>query len=201
MDSPYLAGIRIYPVKSLEPVSLGEVRLLPCGALTGDRTFALRDIEGKFINGKRNRKIHALRIAYDPQTRTIRLGRAETGLSDAFHVDHEVVPLEAWLSEFFGLPVRFCQDREHGFPDDPDCPGPTVIGAETIREVASWFVPLHAEQIRLRFRANLEIAAGDAFWEDRLFGKKGLQVRFRIGDCLLEGIKPCSRCTVPRAIH
>jgi len=35
------------------------------------------------------------------------------------------------------------------------------------------------------------------FWEDRLYGVKGSRVRFRIGDCLLDGNNPCQRCVVP----
>lgn len=193
----YLAGIFIYPLKSLGPVRLQEARVLRSGALEGDRTFALFDAQGKFINGKRNALVHRLRSAYDPITRQLRLGRSETGLSAAFHVDDQREALEAWLSEFFGQPVSFKRNQEVGFPDDLECPGPTVISTATLEEVASWFGPLDAAQLRLRIRANLEIGGVAPFWEDRLYGVQGALVRFRVGECLFDGNNPCQRCVVP----
>ena len=194
---PYLAGILIYPVKSLEPVSVREVRVLKSGALEGDRTFAVFDSEGKFVNGKRNAKVHLLRSAYDPLTSQLHLGRAETGLTAEFHLNGHNEKLDAWLSEFFAAPVQIRHNDEVGFPDDLDCPGPTVISVSTLAEVASWMPPLDLKQTRLRFRANLEIGGVPPFWEDRLYGVKDSLVRFRVGDCLFDGNNPCRRCAVP----
>jgi MOSC domain-containing protein len=194
---PYLASIQIYPVKSLEPVSLQQVRVLASGALEGDRSFAVIDAEGKFVNGKRNAKVHRLRSAYDPLTSRLRLGRAETGLTACFHLNGHNENLDAWLSEFFGTTVQIRHNEQVGFPDDLDCPGPTVISTATLAEVASWMRPLDTRQVRLRFRANLEIGGVPPFWEDRLYGVKDSLVRFRIGDCLFDGNNPCRRCAVP----
>lgn len=72
-----------------------------------------------------------------------------------------------------------------------------MISTATLTEVASWFKPLNAAQLRLRIRANLEIGGVPPFWEDRLYGEKGSLVRFRIGDCVLGGNNPCQRCVVP----
>jgi uncharacterized protein YcbX len=187
----------IYPVKSLEPVRPAEARVLRSGALEGDRTFALFDTEEKFINGKRNPLVHRLRSSYDPITRQLHLGRPETGLNIAFHVDDQCQALESWLSEFFGQPVSFRRNLENGFPDDLDSPGPTIISTATLIEVASWFPPLDVTQLRLRIRANLEIGGVPAFWEDRLYSVKDSLVRFRIGECLFDGNNPCQRCVVP----
>jgi uncharacterized protein len=194
---PHLASISIYPVKSLEPVMVPHVRILRSGALEGDRAFALFDAEGKFVNGKRNAKVHQLRSSYDPFTGELRLGRAETGLTSAFQVDGQIDDIEAWLTEFFSMPVFFRRNADVGFPDDLDAPGPTVISTATLAEVAGWFAPLDVAQTRLRFRANLEIGDCPPFWEDRLYGKPGTLVRFRIGDCLIDGNNPCRRCVVP----
>ncbi len=193
---PHLASISIYPVKSLEPGALQHARILRSGALEGDRTFALFDAGGKFVNGKRHAKVHQLRSSFDPFTGELRLGRAETGLTSAFRVDGKVEEIETWLTEFFGMPIFFRRNTDVGFPDDLDSPGPTVISTATLAEVASWF-GLDVKQVRLRFRANLEIGDCPPFWEDRLYGKQGSVVRFRIGDCLLDGNNPCRRCAVP----
>jgi uncharacterized protein YcbX len=194
---PYLAGISIYPVKSLEPVSLREIRVLPSGALEGDRGFAMFEAGDKFINGKRNALVHRLRSKLDLLTGVLSLGRAETGLTSSFHVEKQKAQLEEWLAEFFAMPVSFRRNPEVGFPDDLDCPGPTLISTSTLAEVASWFPPLDAQQIRVRIRANLELGGVDPFWEDRLYGVKGSLVRFRVGDCLFDGNNPCQRCVVP----
>jgi uncharacterized protein YcbX len=194
---PYLSGISIYPVKSLEPVSVPKCKVLRSGALEGDRAFAIFDAEDRFVNGKRNALVHRLRSSFDPLTKTLRLARADTDCFAAFHVDHQRDLLQAWLSEFFSIPVTFKQNTEVGFPDDLDCPGPTIIGSATLVEVASWFPPLDACQMRIRFRANLEIAAPEPFWEEHLYAAKGSLIRFRIGDVMMNGNNPCQRCVVP----
>lgn len=197
MALPHLASISIYPVKSLEPVSLQQVRVLRGGGLEGDRAFALFDADGNFVNGKRNALVHLLRSSYDPFTRVLRLGRANQGAAAEFHVDRQLGELEAWLTEFFGMPITFKTNPDGGFPDDLDSPGPTIISTATLAEVASWFPPLDTACLRVRFRANLEIGGVPPFWEDRLYGVKGSRVRFRIGDCTFDGNNPCQRCAVP----
>jgi uncharacterized protein len=194
---PHLASIFIYPVKSLEPVSVQQIRVLASGALEGDRGFAMFEAGDKFVNGKRNPLVHRLRSSFDPLTGVLRIGRAETGLTSAFHVDKQKAELETWLTEFFGMPVSFRRNAEVGFPDDLDCPGPTLISTSTLAEVASWFPPLDVQQMRVRIRANLEFGGVEPFWEDRLYSVKGSLVRFRIGDCLFDGNNPCQRCVVP----
>ena len=175
---------------------LPEARVLRSGALEGDRGLAFFDADGKFVNGKRFAKIHLLRSKYDPFTHELSLGRAETGITAAFHVDDQREKIETWLTEYFGQPVFLRRNTEVGFPDDLDCPGPTVISTATLGEVASWF-GLDTQQMRLRIRANIEIGDVPAFWEDRLYGVKDSLVRFRIGDCLFDGNNPCQRCVVP----
>jgi uncharacterized protein len=194
---PHLSRILIYPIKSLEPVSVQEISVLKSGALAGDRTLALFDADGKFVNGKRHARIHHIRSAFDPTTQTLSLGRVDGPAMKPFHLDRQREELHAWLGEFFGFPVTLRRNTDVGFPDDLDCPGPTVISTATLAEVASWFPPLGADQLRLRLRANLEISVPDPFWEDRLYAAKGTRVRFRIGDVQFLGNNPCQRCVVP----
>jgi uncharacterized protein YcbX len=194
---PHLSRILIYPIKSLEPVSLPEVSVLRSGALAGDRALALFDSEGKFVNGKRHARIHQIRSAFDPTTQTLCLARAVGQPMRSFHLDRQREELHGWLNEFFGFPVTIRRNGEVGFPDDLDCPGPTVISTGTLIEVASWFPPLDANQLRLRLRANLELYVPEPFWEDHLYAAKGSRVKFRIGDVHFLGNNPCQRCVVP----
>jgi uncharacterized protein YcbX len=61
-----------------------------------------------------------------------------------------------------------------------------------------WPAPLSVDDLRLRFRATLEINGVPAFWEDQLFGPEECSsFRFTIGDVHFEGSNPCARCPVP----
>ncbi len=194
---PHLSRILIYPIKSLEPVSVQQISVLKSGALAGDRAFGLFDSEDKFVNGKRHAKIHLLRSAYDPVTNVLSLRRPDATACAQFQIDRQRSELHEWLTEFFGFPVTLKHNSEVGFPDDLDCPGPTIISTATLAEVASWFPPLDVSQLRLRLRTNLELSAPAPFWEERLYTTKGSRIQFRIGDVLFHGNNPCQRCAVP----
>jgi uncharacterized protein YcbX len=56
---------------------------------------------------------------------------------------------------------------------------------------------LSVDEVRDRFRANLEIDAAEPFWEDRLVAENLGMVRLQIGDAQLLGTNPCQRCPVP----
>jgi ferredoxin-NADP reductase/uncharacterized protein YcbX len=196
MELPYLAGILLYPVKSLDAISVSAARVLPSGALADDRRFAIVDSAGQFVNGKRNARVHLLRSAYDRATGRLKLVTAAGAHARDFHVDSERPALEEWLGEFFGFPVFFRENPAAGFPDDTDSPGPTLISTATLREVAGWF-GISIDQARARFRTNLEVDGVPPFWEDRLYGSPGTTVRFSIGELVFEGVNPCQRCVVP----
>lgn len=61
---PTLTGITIYPVKSLDGLSLSESLVLPCGALANDRRWQLVDAEGQVVNAKRTARFHLIRAAF-----------------------------------------------------------------------------------------------------------------------------------------
>jgi uncharacterized protein len=192
-----LARINIHPVKSLDPQALDEVLLLPSGALRNDRRFALRDRAGEFMTGKRSPAIHLLRSSFDPLTNTLTLRIEDSGDSHRFEVDAQRGALSRWMSDYFAMPLEFVENSLAGFPDDTESPGPTLISVATLGEVATWFGGLSTDEVRRRFRANLEVEGVEAFWEDRLVSDQGRVVRFRIGGAELWGTNPCQRCPVP----
>jgi ferredoxin-NADP reductase/uncharacterized protein YcbX len=191
-----LSGIFIYPVKSLDGAPADVADVLASGALAQDRRFALVDSLGQYVNGKRHPSIHGLRSSYDARTKTLRLSSDAGRTWKRFAIDADREPLQRWLSDYFGFAVSMRENRDLGFPDDTDSPGPTLISTATLAAVADWF-GLTLQQTRARFRTNLEIDGVPPFWEDRLYGPKGTTVRFRIGDLLFDGINPCQRCVVP----
>ncbi|MBW3597467.1 MAG: MOSC domain-containing protein, partial [Planctomycetes bacterium] len=149
-----------------------------------------------FLNGKRTAAVHRLRAKFDLAAETVRLRREGEAEWEAFPLRTGEPRLTAYLSDFFGTPVTLIENDTGGFPDDTAAPGPTVLSAQTLAEVASWF-GLTLSETRRRFRANLEIDADAPFWEDRLFGPGPPGAPFRIGDVSLVGTNPCARCVVP----
>lgn len=192
---PQLASIHIYPIKSLDGISIQECRVLPGGALEHDRMLAFFDLKGSIVNGKRNPAVHQLRTTFDLHELTVEF-TSQSLPSMRFHLLGELTPMAEWLSEYFGFSVRVQCNQEGGFPDDLDSPGPTVLSTETLESINQWFPTLPMLEIRRRFRANLEIQAREAFWEDRLYtSDRG--VPFKIGDVEFLGTNPCQRCIVP----
>ncbi len=194
---PHLERVFIYPIKSLDGVALNRVTVLASGALKGDREFAIVDSEGKVVNGKRTAKVHGLRSDFDLENRKINLQIQGTTQTEAFHLEGDRSLLDAWLSDYFGFPVRLIQNVEVGFPDDTESPGPTIVSLATLQAIATWFPNMSLNAARLRFRTNLEINGVDAFWEDCLYGEADSVVRFQIGDVQISGVNPCQRCVVP----
>ncbi len=195
MTVPHIAGISIFPIKSLDSVSVTAATVLESGALKHDREFAIVDQKGNFVNGKRNAKVHLLRSHFESDFKILSL--QIQGQKFVFHLDEERTALEASLSDYFGFPVKLEQNSIAGFPDDTNASGPTIISTATLETVASWFPGVSVDDMRLRMRANLEIGGVPPFWEDQLFAQTGSSVRFQIGEVIFEGINPCARCIVP----
>ncbi len=193
---PYVASIHIYPVKSLDGIAVGRATILPSGALEGDRAIAIFDDLGQFVNGKRNSGVHFLRFSFDVENGIVCLKIQGTEQEFFFQIDTERAEIESWLSSYFGFHVKLVENLLIGFPDDTASPGPTVIGTETIAEVASWFPRVSVNEMRQRLRANIEIGDVPPFWEDQLFTEANEVVQFQIGQAIFEGINPCQRCIV-----
>lgn len=194
---PYLKHITVFPIKSLDGLEVMQATFLKGGAIAHDREFAIVDQQGEVVNGKRTNKIHQLRSTFDLTARTVAIAIQDSNQSQQFHLDDEREALTAWLSDFFGYPVELKQDLHMGFPDDSDASGPTIVSTATLEAIASWFPELSVEEVRRRFRTNLEIDGVPAFWEDQLFSEAGQLVPFQIGDVTLKGSNPCQRCVVP----
>ncbi|MEM8831070.1 MAG: MOSC N-terminal beta barrel domain-containing protein [Cyanobacteria bacterium P01_G01_bin.19] len=194
---PHVARLFIYPFKSLDKQECDRVTILESGAIKGDRTWAFLDVDNKFVNGKRNSKIHLLRSHFDWQASTLTLQVQGTNENKTFNLIRQEMQLCNWLSEYFGFAVKIKQNIEMGFPDDTVSPGATIISTATLEAVSSWYPKLSLENVRDRFRANIEIDGVPAFWEDKLFSDTNSTVEFEIGTVKFMGVNPCQRCIVP----
>ena len=197
MSKPKLAKITLFPVKALSGVDVASCGITYTGALSYDRQFALKDEDDRFVNGKRHPEVNQIVSGFDLEQQTITVDIYGFEDPQTFELREGNDQLEEWISDFFGFNVFLVENSENGFPDDLQRPGPTVISIATLEKVASWFPDLSVDQIRQRFRTNLELEGCPAFWEDRLNQLPDQGIRFQIGDVLFEGLKHCVRCPVP----
>ena len=137
-----LAQIRVYPIKSLDPVSLPETAIGPTGGLQHDRAWALYSVDGKWVNAKRTSAIHMIRATYAPDVSSVTLSvphdtRNIPTSSFAFPAAHEEA--SEWFSVFFEqtITVRHSSD---GFPDDPI----TIVSTASLQKVCEWVPANHS---------------------------------------------------------
>jgi uncharacterized protein len=190
-----LARISVFPLKSLDGFDVPEIRVLPSGALAGDRQFRLVDTEGKVMNAKRTHLLHPLRATFGHVDPTVTLLDSTTGEQITLSLEEDRPEIAAWFSRRLGCELTLEEDTTVGFADDHEAPGPSVISIGTLREIASWFHGLTEEEARRRLRTNLEIDAEEPFWEDRLITTPGH--KFAIGDVTFSAERICQRCIVP----
>jgi uncharacterized protein YcbX len=194
---PHLARIDIFPIKALDGTSVSEAQIQSGGSLVGDRQLAIFDRHGKYVNGKNNQQVHQIRADYDLLNRQVQLRRQDGSDRATFGLDGDHQALTNWLSNYFGFEITLQENLYTGFPDDKKSTGPTIISTATIAKMTEWFPDLDAQQLRLRFRANLEIADVPPFWEEQLYRQADQLVRFKIGAVEFVGTNPCQRCIVP----
>lgn len=192
---PYLARIRIFPIKSLGPCEVDRARVVEGAGLAGDREYALFSSAGRCLNAKRlGAPLISIRADYAAHGAQVALGAGAD--SGTFDLPRDREGLDRWFSGRLRQPVSVRRNAATGFQDDPEASGPTVVGSASLAEVAAW-AGIETEECRRRFRANLEIRGLEPFEEDRLFGPPSRPRRFRIGAVEFFGINPCRRCVVP----
>jgi hypothetical protein len=191
----HVSRIEIFPIKSLDAVRLDAAAITPGGILANDRVYAVFDLEGQVVNGKRTERIHRLRSSFDEDIEEVALW--ETGQSPARFGLRQRGPLERWLSEFLGFRVVVRHEPVKGFPDDTDAFGPTIVSDASLERVQRWYPGWSLDNVRRRFRTNLEVEGGDAFCEDQLFGAPEERRPFHVGPVRFLGHNPCQRCVVP----
>lgn len=208
-DDPHVAYLQRFPIKALDREELDSAELTRGGSLEGDRAWAI--VEGDadrphdpddaalnaYVNGKKTERVHRLRTSVDFDAETVEVGvEGERAAAEREFSLSAPGDLNDWLSDYFDRRVSVRRGDDVGFPDRRDAPGPTVTSTATMDTVAEWF-GIPRDEARRRFRANVEIGGVPAFWEDRLFAGGKEVVRFRVGDAVFEGVKPCGRCVVP----
>lgn len=198
MTKVSVSRITIFPIKSLDGVSVSSSVVLDSGALEFDRELALCDRDGTWVNGKRDPRIHLIRAEYDLEIGSVRL-QSPASFPDwhKFELRGERKEMEEWFSDYLEMHVVVQENRLSGFPDDTHALGPTIISTGTLSELDRWFGFDDLEETRRRLRTNIELDVLIPFWEDRLFGSQQDPPEFRIGEAGFLGSGPCKRCVVP----
>lgn len=194
---PTVSLITIYPVKSLDGVSLQKAQITKGGCLLHDREYAISDENGNFIIGKTNPLVHSLRSKIDFDTETISFRQQNETLWYHFHLQKEKPAIQLFLSGYFGLPILFEKNSTGRFLDIPDISGVTVLSTSSLENVSKWYNNMDLEETRKRFRSTIELKGVPAFWEDHLFSEEGKGIEFKIGDVTMFGMSPRARCVVP----
>jgi uncharacterized protein YcbX len=192
---PRLSRITIYPIKSLDGYTVAATELMEAGPILGDRRWAIVDPMRQFVNGKRTAAVHPIRATFQQDGAVVTLSRE--GLEgERFVLPDDAGRAGEWLSEAIGRKCLLIENLAIGFPDDADAAGPTLVSTSSLERVAAWF-ELELDEVRRRFRANLEIDAAEPFWEDRLVATETGPITFAIGSVWFRGRTPCQRCVVP----
>ena len=195
--NPVVDRITIYPVKSLDGISLQKAQIGYGGCLQHDREYAIIDSNGKFVKGKNNDLIYLLRSAIDFENEIISFRHQSENDWHTFHLQNDKQAINGFLSSFFKMPVTLIRNTEGEFLDIPVQSGVTVLSTASLKTVATWFNDMDMEETRKRFRATIEITGAPAFWEDKFFFEEGTAIEFKIGKVTLYGISPRARCVVP----
>jgi len=196
MSAPVVSGIRVYPIKSLDPVELQRAEI-GMQSLRYDREFALLASDGGFINGKRTGRVNELRAEYDLAEYTVHLMPRESKVVSTFHLLNDKLKLEKYLCEFFNTEVSLVHNQEGRLMDIPDVSSITVVSEASLASLYKDLPERTLEDMRLRFRTNIEISGVEPFWEEQLIGEPGIGMRFTIGDVEAIGVSTRARCNVP----
>jgi uncharacterized protein YcbX len=193
---PAISRLRIYPIKSLDPVELQEAEV-GVHSLRHDREFAMVAKDNRYMNGKRTGRVSELRAEYDLPNYTVHLSPRANGVTDSFHLINDKAALEAYLEDFFGEPVTLLHDQQGQLMDIPSASSVTILSKASLLSLQEEFSDLTLEDVRLRFRATIELDGVDAYWEENLVAEPGVGMRIKLGDVEMIGISPRARCNVP----
>jgi uncharacterized protein YcbX len=193
---PKLSKIRIYPIKSLDPVELSAVKI-GARCLLGDRNFAMLNQYGSFINGKATGMVNQLQATFDDRLENVTFNKRGGGEKINFNLNNEIDKVESYLSAFFDTKVNLIKNVEGRLMDVPDESAVTVVSNETLQHLADTLKD-SIDTLRLRFRSNIEISNVPPYWEECLVNYDAENgIAFQIGDVKMIGKSLRARCNVP----
>jgi uncharacterized protein YcbX len=196
MGQPFVSGIRIHPIKSLDPLQVTGAEI-GIRSLRYDREFAILEESGRFVNGKLTGRVNELKAEYDLPNQRVSLSLRGESDGFEFELKEKNLALDKFLSDFFNAKVTLIQGTHGELMDIPGTSSATMVSEASLKSLENNSKNNTLDDLRLRFRANLEIAGVSAFWEEQLFGLPGTGIRFMVGNVEMIGVSPRARCNVP----
>ena len=176
-----VSALRRFPVKSMGGEAL-EVATFDRRGIEGDRWYAVEDAEGRFASGKDTRRFRRRDAVFDYRAATTADGSVLVS-----HGEHSWVvgdpSCDRHLSQAMGSPVRITAEAEVPHQD---------MGAVSIVSTASlaWCAERWGgSQEARRLRANVVVAAQEAFVEEQWLGRE-----IALGSVRLRVVERAPRC-------
>ncbi len=209
---PLVSALFIYPVKSLAGIALTEATVEPRG-LKHDRRWMIVDKDNFFFTQRDVPQMATIKTSITHNGQLV-LSKgsdcidvpAADGSPRSVNVWNDTVPgtpvsyqVDEWLSDHLSITCSLVYMAEDSLrPIDPDY----AVGDEIV-SFADGFPILLTNTASLRdlnvrtddaipmnrFRPNIVVDTDEAFMEDAIGS-------FRLGTALLEGVKPCARCSI-----
>jgi len=197
VTNPALSKIRIYPIKALDYVELSSSRI-SVHALQYDRQFAIMASDGRYVNGKRTGRVNQLKAQYDLKgTPKVRLSDRNSNQVEEFELRPGNEQLNEFLSDFFSMSAKLVESKTGDFHDIPIRSSASIVSQASLETLQVEMPVYSLNELRQRFRANLEITGVEAFWEELLCPVPNQGMRFTIGDVEFIAMAPRARCNVP----
>ncbi len=136
---PFISRISLFPIKSLDGISLDSARIVEGGCLEHDREFAIFDGEGRKVKGKNNDRVFSLRSMVDFEKSIMSFRKQGDPGWSSFQMYKEREAINHWLSGYFGFPVELLQDKQGNFLDIPGLSGVTLLSRASLESVATWY--------------------------------------------------------------
>ncbi len=193
---PTISRIRIYPIKALDPVELQEAEV-GVHSLRYDREFAMITQDQRYMNSKRTGRVNELKATYDLSNYMVNLTPRAGGSVESFHLINDKRKLEMYLENFFGEPLSLIQSKKGELMDIPTASSVTIVSEASLKSLREEFSDRTLEDVRLRFRATIELTGVDPYWEENLVGEQGVGMRIQVGEVEMIGVSPRARCNVP----
>jgi hypothetical protein len=196
MMTSTISRIRIYPIKALDPVELQEAEV-GVHSLRFDREFAMITQDQRYMNSKRTGRVNELKAMYDLPNYIVHLTPRAGGEVESFHLLHDKRKLEMYLENFFGEPLSLVQSKQGQLMDIPTASSVTIVSEASLKSLHEEFSDRTLEDVRLRFRATIELIGVDPYWEENMVGEPGVGMRIQVGEVEMIGVSPRARCNVP----
>ncbi|MEO9656393.1 MOSC domain-containing protein [Marinomonas sp.] len=209
--SPFLSQLNIYPIKSIQGISLPSAKVALSG-LVNDRHYMLIDTEGVAVTARDYPQLSLVQaeqlaeqhwqLSHPSMSENLLInGQTFSNLTLECKIwDHQVIghhcstEIDQWFNSILHIEVKlvYFGSSSHRFTNrKPDTPVEFADGYPFLLTTNASLAEVNrfaAEEINMaQFRPNIVVDSNEAFAEDTW-------KRIKIGEVIFENVKPCERC-------